>query len=228
MTLIAGDLLADAEALAYPYVNDRAVAPGPLLRTLSTLDAEVTGMVVSVAPHLMTEDATPIDIVYATNPTGYTLEAARSYVDFKYESADKAFYPVRIVPMKHLDHAQQHPAAVVEGSTLFPVDTLANRWQDEAESRKFWLGDGDKLHYRIVAPNVQLTALADTLVSPDYARQYFTWTLTYSILLAFHGVEGIVPEDKLTAVGSAMAALQQSLWQSITNAAAAESSVFTP
>ena len=52
MTLIAGDLLADAEALAYPYVNDRAVAPGPLLRTLSTLDAEVTGMVVSVAPHL--------------------------------------------------------------------------------------------------------------------------------------------------------------------------------
>ena len=232
MSLIAGDLLADAEALAYPYVADDAVAPVPLLRTLSALDAEVTGMIVSVAPHLLTESATAQSIVFATNPTGYTLDAARSYTDVKWESADNVFYPVRIVPTKQLDRTVgPHPCAVIEGVKLYPVDPQGNRWQLASSDRAFWRGDGDKLHYRYVAQPAKLTTLTGvtgTLASPEWARDYFVWALAFRILLSFHGVDGIVPSEKLTVVDERVSRSRQGLWQTIANAAAASSSVFTP
>jgi len=232
MSLIAGDLLADAEALAYPYVADGAVAPVPLLRTLSALDAEVTGMIVSVAPHLLVVNATPISVVFATNATGYTLVAARSYVDFKLEDSDNVFYPVRIVPTKQLDKTVgPHPCAVVEGVTLFPVDAQGNRWQSTSSDRRYWRGGEDTLHYRYVVPDIRLTTLTGatgTLASPDWALDYLLWSLTLRILLSFHGVDGNVPSEKLTAVDARVGQSRQNLWQSIANAAAASSSVFTP
>lgn len=223
MSLTVGPLITSAEGMAYPYVTARSTLPGPLLRTLATLDAEVTGMIASVAPHLVTVPCTtPIPIVFASNPTGYALEAAKSWKDFRLVDANGQIYPVRISP--HLDFAQKHPAVYVESGKVYPVDSMSRRFADSSVYRKFWV-TGDTLHYRKVQADSVPSSLTSTLLSPEYAAQYMIWTLAYMLLLNYHGIEGIVPPEKLNALATGVAALKQGLWQSIANAAAVASSI---
>lgn len=235
MTLIAGDILADAEALAYPFISERSTAGGPLLRQLSTLDAEVTGMFASMAPQLVAQEASAaITITPANNAGGYELEAGRAYTRFRLVTDEGYFQPIRIVPQSHFDNAPLHPAAMVGTGDdaqqnpvrfFYPCDSLKKRWADATDAGRQFFVTGQSVTYMVVPEPVALTSRTSVLVSPDYAAPFLQWSLAAGILFNAHGDGMAVPQERLQMAVQAPTALRQSLWQTIAKLAPIESSM---
>lgn len=187
MALLAKDLIDDATALAYPYIAEYATSPVALLRQLSSLDERVIDILLLTAPERVSAAGSNLNCSLANNLAGYALATARAYVDFQYfDKDDNIISAVRILPEGNFDRPPQHPAGIVRGSTFYPCDPLNNRWAT-AELRDFFRGDGDTIRYRYVADPVRLTALTQTLASPDETEQYFIWNLVLTILLQAGG-----------------------------------------
>lgn len=188
MALLAKDLIDDAMALAYPHIAEYATSPVALLRQLSSLDERVIDILLATAPQRVSTAGSNLNCSLANNIAGYSLTSARAYVDFQYFDLDSNFIAgIRIVPESAFDNPTQHPAGIVRGSTFYPCDPLGNRWFT-AELRDFFRGDGDTIRYRYVADPTRITALSQTLASPDEAEQYFIWNLVLTILLQAGGV----------------------------------------
>ena len=235
MTLLAGDILADAETLAYPFVSERALAAGPLLRQLSTLDAEVVGMIASMHPaYLAQEAASPIAMAASTNAAGYELEAGRAYLNFRLVDEDGFVTPTRIVPPQHLDSPPVHPAGVVgtglDGQSepvrfFYPCDYRSQRWSDGSDSGRSFFITGQTVTYQLIPEPGQLTSRTSVLVSPDFARNYLQWSLAAGIILNAHSDGVVVPAERLQAAMQAPIALQQSLWSTLAKLAPVTSSM---
>lgn len=198
MTLTAGDLILDAQALCYPNVDDHMVSKVALLRQLTSLDEKVIDLLTITAPQRVSAAASNLNISLANNLAGYSLTAARSYHSFQYFDKDSNWInDIRIVPERKFDHPPVHPAGIVRGSTFFPCDPMENRWST-ADQRDYFRGDGDTIRYRLITSPAVLTALTQTLASPDEARQYFVWSLVMGILLQ---AGGVTPERLQVAAG---------------------------
>lgn len=201
MTLLARDLIDDAMALAYPHIAEYATSPVALLRQLSSLDERVIDLFLATAPERVSAAGSNLNCSLANNLAGYSLATARAYVDFQYFDLDDNFISrIRIVPENTFDNPPQHPAGIVRAATFYPCDPLGNRWFT-AETRDFFRGDGDTIRYRYVADPVRLTALSQSLASPDEAEQYFIWNLVLTILLQAGGV----PPERQQAVAAQIA-----------------------
>ena len=208
MSLLPSDLIADATQQAYPYISENALAPGPLLRHLSVLDADVVNWFSVTAPERLSTAGADITVVLATNPTGYALTTGRSYYDFRWIDKDGNVWPdrIRIVPESQFLSPPAHPAGIVRGSTFFPCDDLGLRWTSTA-TRTFFIGNGDTIAYRYMTEPVRITALSQALISPDEARDYLQWSLVMHILLA----DVTTPPERVQIAMQAAAAAKQQL-----------------
>lgn len=184
MTLTVSDLIQDAETLAYPHVGPQKPARGPLLRALSALDASFAREIANARPELLSTQASEITVGdNAANLAGYALTSALSWTDFKYVDKDAAVYDLYIVPERFYDEPQQNPSCIIQGTTLLPCDPNEKRW-DGTTQRIFFIGDGDKIMYNYIPFPATLDGLTSTLVSPDFARDWFVWSLVLQIALA--------------------------------------------
>lgn len=206
MALTASDLITDAAGQAYPYLGDRPLPTLPLLRTLGALDYEVVQTAAIEAPHALAGSSATLTVVSATNVTGYALQAALRYRRFTYLDASGIPTKLTIVPDKKRDHPNQHPSGYILGATFFPIDPHAERWAT-LTGRAFFTGDGDTIHYTYIAlPGLPASESA-TLVSPDYARDYFVQTLRLHLLLQYPGVPETVLQAAVTAISNTRSAL---------------------
>jgi len=189
MALTPQTLIDDALLLAHPYTPTQALALGPLLRRLTTLDAEIVHWYLITAPERLNTTPTALIVSLATNATGYALSAARVYSDFRWIDKDGNVWsdPISIVPESHFMTPGKHPAGIVRGSTFFPSDPLEKNWTG-TEKRIFFIGDGDKVQYRIIAEPGRVTTLSQALVAPDESRDYLQWSLALAIMLQAFGV----------------------------------------
>jgi hypothetical protein len=204
VALLVSDLIADAFSFAYPFVPEYATARGPLLRKLSQLDDKVVGEIALNAPGRLATIASDITVVFATNPTGYTLQAgATAYLNFKYKYPDGRITPLTVFG-DMIPDTTQAPAAALRGATLYPLDPNKSRWISPGQ---YFIGNGDKIGYDYVPGTVPVTLLTQTLISPDDARQYIVSELTLQVLLA----GGIAPQLRIqAAVGD-----KNDMWQGL-------------
>lgn len=182
MSLTPNNLIEDAKLQAFPYLRDENVAPGALLRHLTTLDREVIGLLAQHAPERVSVQAADITIVEATNLTGYALNAAKHYSDWIYIDIDGHRTPIEIAPEGKKPAAS--PAGRVFGNSFFPIDPLDKGWDADFGARTWYIGDGDKIAYRYIAEPVRVTSMTQTLASPDEVESYFKEALVLQILLS--------------------------------------------
>lgn len=192
MALTPLNLIEDAKLSAFPFMRDENVAPGALLRQLTTLDREVVGLFAQHVPERISVQGTDIPVVFATNATGYALSAAKRYTAFEYVDKDGEIYSIEIVPEGK--EASRHPAARVQGLTFYPIDPLDRSWDASFGDRNLYVGNGDEIRYRYIAEPARVTTMSQTLASPDEAESYLRESLTLSILLS--SGEG-VPQDRI-------------------------------
>ncbi len=215
MALTAGTLITDAELMAYPYISDPPAPRPSLLRVLGNLDAEMVRLIVAEAPHVISCAAADITIVAASNAAGYTLVLGFQFQQFTHEDANGVLTPITTVTLDRLDDTQaKHPAAVVVNqATLMPVDPLGKRWTG-SESRRWYVGDGDKILGRRATAPISPTSLASTLTSPNTARDFFLHGLRLAVLLQFPNPPGVpdnvlalarerIPQERLLALQQA-------------------------
>lgn len=208
--MLVSDVFADAESLAYPYIDKSGISPAQLLRQLTALDQEVLTVAAQNAPGWVSVAGTPVTVVLATNPNGYSLTAALSYSDFEYVDKDGYTYPLNGVTDSQFDNPSWHPAYRLEGLKFFPADPLGKRWAG-TEARSWFKGDGDQVLYRYVPLVTQLVAKSDTLKSPEAARAYFARSLALTIILSYHSLYGNVPAERLQAEATLVGSLHSSL-----------------
>lgn len=180
----AGSIIDDAKDRAFPHIGPQKMPEGSLLRTLASLDEDITTSVSQTAPHLLSEEASEVSITNTKNSSGYSLNDALEYTSFWILDDDKEPTPVRVVTETASKRPQQHPAALVSASSsppkLFPVDPQGEDW-DGSDDRLYWDPD-HTLVYRYIAAFTAPTAKSDTLTSPDIARPYLTQALVVQIL----------------------------------------------
>lgn len=227
MSLSPNDLINEALGLAYPYIGENATARGPLLSQLTSLEKEVADMIVATSPNLAATAGADITIVLATNPTGYTLDAAKAYLTktFKYVDLGGNILPLRIVPDAQYAHPPTHPAAMIRGIKFFPCDPLEKAWAG-SDARSIFGGGGDKVTYELVAEPAAVTTLAQTLVSPDLVRPYFVSSLALSVVLASDSVSPVSP-TRLQQLTAAMMGARDGLPALLAQRARVESSIIT-
>lgn len=192
MALTASDLIDDAKVASYPFVREENISPAALLRHLTSLEREIVTHFSLQAPDRLSTAGTNVTIVKSTNPTGYILTAAKAYTTFKYIDKDSNEWKIEIAPEGK--RPSKHPAAFVRGSTFFPIDPFELGWDTDAGDRPFYTGDADVVSYRYIAEPAKITAMTQTLVSPDEAEPYIVAALRLNILLMY-GQE--VPAERL-------------------------------
>lgn len=211
MSLLAQTLLDDARLQAYPHLREETISPAALLRHLTSLDREIVGLFMVHVPERISVAGTDVPIVLATNPTGYTLSAAKAYTEFRYVDKDGIEYPIEIPPEGKWP--SRHPAARVRGATFFPIDRFDRDWDSAFGDRTFFRGDGDLVEYRYIPEPVRVTTMAAVLASPDEAESYIREALTLHILLMS---EDGVPAERLQAANTSMLLKRQMLLHEIT------------
>lgn len=209
MALTPTNLINDALLVAHPYTPTQALALGPLLRRLTTLDAEIVGMYITTAPERLTTTPSALTVSLSANAAGYSLSAGRAYLDFRWIDKDGQVYqdPISIVPEKRFQSPGKHPAGIVRGSTFFPSDPLEKNWTG-TEQRIFFRADGDTVRYRVVPEPARVTTLTQTLVSPDEARDYFQAALVLSVMMQGHNVPRERLDEAIGYLQSTRAVLQ--------------------
>jgi len=208
MSLTVSDLIQGAELAAFPYIPEEGTPRAVLIRQLSNLDSEVVSMCVKQNASFLVTAATSLPVVTATNPTGYTLSAARSWLNFQWVDSDDNIFPIRIVDEREYDHPPRHPAGIIRASKFYPCDPLELSWET-SDARTIYVGDGDVITYSYVPEHTKLTTLAATMSGPDFARTFYEKSLALNIMLS---CPIAVPQPKLAQMnGEAMLAKQELL-----------------
>ena len=203
MTLTASTLIEDGELMAYPFIPFPPAPRGMLLRALGNLDAEIMRLLMAEAPHVVSAAAAAkITIVVATNAAGYTVDAGFQHQQFTYEDANGILTPIDMVTLdREDDRSATHPAGLlINQATFKPIDPLGKRWAG-GEARSFYPA-GSFVNYRLAAAPAVPTTLADTMSSPDSARDYFVHAIKLAVLLQHPAVPPDVLEDARDRVRS--------------------------
>jgi hypothetical protein len=213
MSLLVSDLINTAVGRAYPFIRETDIAPGQLCKILTGLDQEVLHWYSIQAPERTTTVAAPITVVLSQNVAGYALVAlAYVYTNFKWIDNQGFVWPINMVPENRFDHPGKHPAALVRNSTFYPCDPNEVRWTNISGSiggqRQFFAGNGDTItyDYQPIGPNI--TTTSQNMTSPDEAREYFTSSLTFHILL---NSSEMIPQGRLAMAQASMALRRQEL-----------------
>lgn len=219
MALQPVDLIADATGLAFPFISEYGVAPGQLLRHLTTLDDEIVNMFATSAPERLSLPGTTITIVAANNAAGYALTDARAYTDFRYIDSNGVVWtsPIVIVPESRFDSPDRDPAGIIRNnagvSTFYPCDPFRMNWLTTLNVRPFFVGDGDQVKYRYIPALARVTTLTQTLLSPEEARPYIMWSLAATILMSHSTTPELQPQvaNRVQAALAMAGAAKQSL-----------------
>jgi hypothetical protein len=209
MAITAGSILDSARRQAYPWGQGPIkVSEAALLEHLSRLDYQIASKTSRAAPHLLAVQASAVAVGnLAATAAGYALQAGGLlYRDFEWEDKDGNFKPIRVVPELEFNAAPQHPAGVLRGGTFFPADPLNKHWEG-SDSRVFFKGDGDNIHYKYILIPTKLVDRTSTLASPDFAEQYFISSLA-SLLAA---LQPGVPSTFLSLLADIEGLAQRSL-----------------
>ena len=211
MSLTPQNLIDDARLEAWPNLREENISPAALLRRLTSLDREIVGLFAVHAPERISVRATDIPVVFASNGTGYTLTAAKHYLNFLY--ADKDGIESEIEIIGDGKRPSRQPAAYVRGNTIFPYDEYERDWDPEFVGRSFFRGDGDEIRYRYVLEPVRVTTMSQTLASPDEAESYIREALTLQVLLTCGEP---VTTERLQAANASMMLKRQLLLHEMT------------
>lgn len=217
--MLAGDLIDDAIQECYPFVREQSISIGSLMRTLSRLDVEVVMEYAKNAPERLSVEVEE-PIVAASALTGYELQDALTYSEFKYFNEASNEWDLVIVsggkiPIKH-------PAATIRGGTLFPVDPNDRNWSESTDQRLFWTESDHTFRYRYIPLPARITTKSQTLVSPVEAMSYLLNTLRLQVLLM--SLDGVPPER--VAEAQASATLARAQWLGIVHPRNAASGSF--
>jgi len=207
--MTAKQLITDAKTRAFPFIREDQFNPGQMLSQLTALDQEVLHWYATMAPERVDTQAPAVTVVASStvvplsiipnNINGYPLQPAYAYSQFRYTDSSGFVWTVNLVPQGHVDHPMLHPAGIIRGGPagiFFPVDPQEVRWNPlfGSQTRQFWIGNGDTFSYSYVPYGVQVTALSQSLLSPDEASDYMIAALTLHILL---NSADIVPPPRL-------------------------------
>ena len=175
MTNTAGTIIDTAREMAAPYGQGPMPIPEmALIRWLGMLDRRVVGQIAREAPESLSASGTADTVTAAENLTGYSLTAGGlSYRDFRYITSENITIPIRIVPLNQKIRPPSHPAAIVQGSKLYPCDPSGRDWLVNSGVGDSWWKVGDTFDWRYVALPTIPSTRASTLSSPDMCEQYF-------------------------------------------------------
>jgi len=208
VALTASELIDDAVGLAFPYIAEYAIARGPLLRQLTALDQEVA---VHYATHFPERFLGSFSSITAVTDAHHTsgLEVSTNsilYARLTLIDVDDFRTSIRIVPESQFYDSPAHPSGIIRQRTFFPCDPLKKRWEG-SEEREFYRVGEDSIEIQKIDVPTKLTTLAQSLSSPDEARQYFVQSLALTILLQGNGV----PQERLQYAAALVASAKNDL-----------------
>ncbi len=213
MALTASTLITSAKERTFGAQGRQKISMPMLLGELTHQDQLVVQMLSQIAPDLL---ATVTGVVVTSdngNLNGYTLQNGMHYRDFVHgDVTDGVYTPINMLQRKHRDSNPPSPAGMLRtggGAAVFhPIDPVGKRWLG-GDTRSWY--DPALLHevtYSYIATPPVLTALADTLASPDMSREIFVSALVVRILLSQPKGQGDELEAWQVRVQAAITALQ--------------------
>lgn len=189
MALTASSLITSAKKRTYGAQGRQKVSDAMLLEELNYQDNIVVQMISQNAPDLLAT-VTGTDVVsLAENQSGYTLQAGIHYRDFAHvDPASDTYTPVTIVQRQYQERVLRHPAGMLANSgnaaVFYPVDPDGERWQSAGARTWFEVTLSHEFRYSYVPEPGNLTALSDTLTSPDMAREVLITALQLAIIMS--------------------------------------------
>lgn len=190
MALTASALISAARKRAFGVTGRQKVSKAMLLEELSYQDQLVVQMVSQIAPDLLSRVTGSITVSDTGNTNGYTLVSGMHYRDFTHKDpSDNTYRPINILQRQHRDNlAIAHPAGMINtasaAAVFYPIDPQRRRWQTTGDRQWFEPAKSHEFTYSYIPIPAVLTAVSDTLSSPDMAREIFTSALEVVILLS--------------------------------------------
>lgn len=187
MALTASDLVSSAKKRTRGHRGRQKISDAALLDMLAGQDLMVAQMISQINADLLTTVEETDSVTLSENQSGYTLQDGMHYRDFTHiNETDEAYEEIRIIRRADRDKQPSPPAAILQGTAsgakFYPVDPAGKRWLGSVEATWFNEDEGHKFSYSYVPTPGTLTALSDTLTSPNWARELLVTSLELSVL----------------------------------------------
>ncbi len=186
--MLASDVIDTVKGMLYPNIGPINLSMGSMLQVLKAIDRSVHSMVATIAPDTLIVSATfsiPADV-----GVGITILAAERYISFFYlRDSDGTLTKIKIRPEK--DRADgESPSAYIASDILFPIDPFGQNWDKGDQTARPWFNNvNDTILSDYIKKFVSITALSDSLASPDIAQAYIEAELYVRSLLRVNGVQ---------------------------------------
>lgn len=189
MALTASSLITAAKKRTFGSKGVQKISTSLLLEELSFQDQLLTQMAAQIAPDLLVTVTSSVTFTDAGNTNGYTLSNGIHYRDFLHkDTTDDVYRPINIVARQHRHSHAKPPAGMLRTASaagvFYPIDPLGKEWNGSDSREWFEPAEGHTMTYSYVPMPVPITALSDTLKSPQMAREVIVSSLELTILLS--------------------------------------------
>jgi hypothetical protein len=218
MALVASALIDFALQRTYGAQGRQKISKAMLLSELSYQDQLIVQMFSQIAPDLLATTTGSITLTDAGNTNGYTLQSGIHYRDFVHTNVDDEKYnKITMIRRQDRESYPAPPAGMLRmgsvGGVFAPVDHLGKRWTGTEQRSWFDPDAGHAVTYSYVALPSALTAMSDTLASPDMAREVFISSLELTILLSQTEVNEIKVQAALAKRQGMMDSLRMQMYK---------------